>query len=81
MNHEAIWSHWRRLKVLPQSNDKSEFLEFFKKMGQPRPLFNLFSVFFKQTIQFLQQINVKKCPSSIQSGIQTHDLQNMSLLQ
>ena len=34
-------------------------------MGQPRPLFHLFSVFFKQTIQFLQQINVKKCPSSI----------------
>ena len=34
-------------------------------MGQPRPLFRLFSVFFKQTLQFLQQINVKKCPSSI----------------
>ena len=34
-------------------------------MGQPRPLFCLFSVFFKQTLQFLQQINVKKCPSSI----------------
>ena len=29
-------------------------------MGHPRPLFHLFSVFFKQTaIQFLQQINVK----------------------
>ena len=26
-------------------------------MGQSRPLFRLFSVFFKQTIQFLQQIN------------------------
>ena len=35
-------------------------------MGQPRPLFRLFSVFFKQTLlQFLQQINVKKCPSSL----------------
>ena len=34
-------------------------------MGHPRPLFRLFLVFFKQTIQFLQQINVKKCPSSI----------------
>ena len=35
-------------------------------MGQPRPLFNLFSVFFKQTsLQFLQQMYVKKCPSSI----------------
>ena len=28
-------------------------------MGQPRPLFCLFLVFFKQKIQFLQQINVK----------------------
>ena len=37
-------------------------------MGQTRPLFRLFSVFFKQAIQFLQQINVKNvmCPSSIQ---------------
>ena len=34
-------------------------------MGQPRPLFRLFSVFSKNIIQFLQ-INVKKCPSSKQ---------------
>ena len=35
---------------------------FLKKMGHPRPRFRLFSVFFKQTLlQFLQQINVKKC--------------------
>ena len=34
--------------------------------GQSRPLFGLFLVFFKQTKQFLHQINVKKCPSSIQ---------------
>ena len=27
-------------------------------MALPRPLFRLFSVFFKQTIQILQQINV-----------------------
>ena len=32
-------------------------------MGHPRPLFRLFSVFFKQTIQFLQQINVKNVKS------------------
>ena len=36
-------------------------LIFFKKMGQPRPLFRLFSVFFKQTsLQFLQQIYEEK---------------------
>ena len=35
-------------------------------MGQPRPLFCLFWVFFKQTsLQFLQQIYVKKIPSNI----------------
>ena len=30
---------------------------------QSRPLFRLFSVFFKQTIQFLQQMNVKNVMS------------------
>ena len=34
-------------------------------MGQPRPLFHLFSSFFNQISQFLQQINVNKCPYSI----------------
>ena len=38
--------------------------EFFKT-GYPRTLLSLFSVFFKQTAQILQQINVKKCPTSI----------------
>ena len=38
---------------------------FFKKMGQPRPLFVYFQSFLKQTIQISQQINLKKCPSSI----------------
>ena len=41
---------------------------FFIKMGHPRPLFHLFSVFFKQTIQFLQQINAKKCQVHPVSG-------------
>ena len=38
-------------------------LPFFK-MGQPRPLFHLFSVFSNKHYKFLQQIYVKKCPSS-----------------
>ena len=37
----------------------------FLKMGQLRPFSFIFGI-FKQIIQFLQQINVKKCPSSIQ---------------
>ena len=37
---------------------------FFFLMGQSRPLFRLFSVFFKQKLlQFLQQINVKNVMS------------------
>ena len=53
-----------------------------KKVGHARPLFHLFSVFFKKTIQFLQQINVKKCQVHPVSGvgIRTHDLLNLSLL-
>ena len=52
-------------------------------MGQPQLLFHLFLVFSnKQTIQFLQQINVKKCHAHpvYYAGIQTHNLTNMSRL-
>ena len=42
------------------------FLLPFIKMGQPRPLLSFIFGLFKQTsLQFLQQIYVKKCPSSI----------------
>ena len=37
---------------------------FFIKMGQPWPLFRLFSVFSNKHYKFLQQI-CEKCPSSI----------------
>ena len=48
-------------------------------MGQTRPLFRLFSVFSnKQTVQFLQQINVKNVHPVYGAGIRTHDLSNMS---
>ena len=43
-----------------------------------QPLFRLFSSF--QTLQFLQQINVKNVHPVYGAGIQTHDLWNMSLL-
>ena len=61
----------------------SSLVMFFLKMGQPRPLFRLFLVFFKQTLlQFLQQINVKKCHVHPVYGtrIRTHDLWIVSLL-
>ena len=51
----------------------------FKNLDIPVPLFNLFSPF--QTLQFLQQINVKNVHPVYGAGIRTHDLRNMSLLQ
>ena len=53
---------------------------FLKKMGQCWPLFSLFSEFFNQTIQFLQQINVKKVHPVFGVVIRTHTLLNMSRL-
>ena len=35
-------------------------------MGRQQSLFRLFSAFYKQTLQFWQQINVKNYPSSTQ---------------
>ena len=57
-------------------------LSFFKKIGQPRPLFRLFSIFSNKQYNFLQQIKVKKCHVHpvYGNGIQTHDLWNVSLI-
>ena len=40
-------------------------MQVLRNNGHPRPLFRLFSVFFKLTMQISQQINVKKWLSSI----------------
>ena len=52
---------------------------FFKRIGHPQPLFIYFRL-FKQTLQFLRQINVKNVHPVFSTGIQTHDLQKVSLL-
>ena len=52
----------------------------FFSMGHPRPLFRLFSVFLKQTIQNLQQNNVKNVHPVSCARIWTHGLLIMSLL-
>ena len=49
-------------------------------MGNPLPLFNLFLVHFKQTMQIVQQINVKNVHPVSGAGIRTHDLLILSLL-
>ena len=44
--------------------------------------FNLFLVFFKHALQFLQQINVENVHLAVvDAGIRTYNLQNMSLFQ
>ena len=61
--HATSWS-----SVFYHNHKTGDFtlLSFLKKMGQPRPLLSFSFGLFKQTsIQFLQQINAKKCPSSI----------------
>ena len=63
-----------------QENDEKLTLCVFLNMGHPRPLFTLFSVFFKQTIQILQQTNVKNVFPVSGARIQTHDLLIMSIL-
>ena len=40
-------------------------MDAFLKMGRSRPHFSFIFSLFKQTLQFLKQINVKKCPSII----------------
>ena len=44
------------------------------KMGHPRSLFRLFSVFLKKATQILQQINVKNVHPVAGARIRTHDL-------
>ena len=48
-------------------------------MGYAQPIFRLFLVFFKKTLQFLQQHNVKNVYPVSRAGIWTHDLLNASL--
>ena len=49
-------------------------------MGHPRPLFLFIFVFSNETsLQFLQEICVKNVHPVYGAGIQTHNLQNMSL--
>ena len=47
-------------------------------MAHTRPLFCLFLVFFKQTIQFLQQINMENVHPVYGAGIQNHNFLNIS---
>ena len=48
-----------------QSSDPTFVQPLFEKNGPTQASFSFIFVLFKQTIQFLQKINVKKCPSSI----------------
>ena len=51
-------------------------LIFFKN---PWPLFQLYLAFFKTTLQFLQQINVKNFLPVYGTGFRTNNLQIVSL--
>ena len=53
---------------------------FLEKWAKPGLFFIFIYILFKQTIQFLQQINVKNIHPVYGPGIQTHNLLNMSSL-
>ena len=50
---------------IPSPDVFTLLLYFFKKMANPG-LYFIYFCLFKQTLQFFQQLNVKKCPSSLQ---------------
>ena len=72
INHSVVMFVLVTLHLIRQYSQPKDNLDFDIEFvflinflnGPTRPLFRLFSVCFKQTIRFLQQINVKKCPSS-----------------
>ena len=57
----------------------SVFLLILKIIDQPGLFFIYFRLFKQISIQFLQQINVKNVHPVYGAGIQTLNLQNMSL--
>ena len=66
-NTETGWIIFHILLFREEDKNASHFwIEvFYKRMDHLQPLFVYFCL-FKQTLQFAQQINVKKFPSSIQ---------------
>ena len=60
------------------SGQSVNMIVFNKKMGHP--LFCFIFGLFKETLQYLQQINVKNVHPVYGAESQTHDLWNMSLL-
>ena len=91
--NDEFWENLGITFSVPSEADFDEILDFYlrefvpgssihvfflKKMGLPRPLFVYFCL-FNQTLQFLQQMEVKNGILT-GAGNRTHDLQNMSLL-
>ena len=66
------------VRILIEHNIYALFIRNLFKMGQPRPLFRLFSVFPNKQYNFLQQINVKNVHPVYGTGIRTQDLLNLN---
>ena len=67
-------------KIMKAKSEEGSWIGefFYLKIGQTRPLFRVFLVFFVQTLQFLQPNDVKKCPSSVWYWDSKYDLQTSS---
>ena len=77
------WVIYNKGAEIVQTMNSDPGLDFkaLSKMGQTRPLLSFIFGLFKETLsEILQQINMKNVHSVYGAGIQTHTLQNMSLL-
>ena len=71
------------MKVSIMQSDNFLICKFIKIvfLNGPSPgLYLIYFRLFEQTLQFLQQINVKNVHAVYGAGVRTHNLWNMSLL-
>ena len=77
-SHFAAFSHPLSLSVSLKVALSFCLCNFFKKIGPTPASFPFIFGLFKQTIQFLQQINANNVCPVYKVGIQSHDLSSMS---
>ena len=77
---KQFWQKWQKFARSGHTAQNRKFTVFLKKMGQPRPLFHLFTVFSNKHYNFYNKYMWKNVHPVYGAGIRTHNLWNMSLL-
>ena len=75
-----LWKIYEKVlkKFAIQTPKDTILFSFFSNRPSPSSFWFIF-VFFKHTLQFLQQIYVKNVHPVYRAGIKTHNFQHMSL--